>query len=157
MHAVGLHRCEHVEGELRWRKGSLHGGKLDVERCLWNLHRKIVPTQKIAEKALEFVQEGLIKEDEAERIMAVISAERHLERVANADAEEAATEVSSLTHKLNQTQLVELLRKREANMRTGGAGGGVPDQYRVYQDITGAIERGEDLRMMVQASAGRAL
>ena len=39
-------------------------------------------------------------------------------------------------------------------MRAGGAGGGVPDQYRVYQDITGAIERGEYLRMMVQASAG---
>ncbi len=86
--------------------------------------------------------------------MSIISAERHLERVANAEAEEAASEVSSLTHKLNQSQLVELLRKRETNMRAGGAGGGVPDQFRVYQDITGAIERGEYLRMMVQASAG---
>jgi len=125
-----------------------------VERCLWNLHRKIVPTQKIKDKAQEFVSEGLITMVEAERIIAVISAERHLDRVANAEAEEATSEVSSLTHKLNQAQLVELLRKREANMRAGGAGGGVPDQYRVYQDITGAIERGEYLRMMVQASAG---
>ena len=91
-----------------------------------------MPTQKIAEKALEFVQEGLIKEDEAERIMAVINAERPPEKVANADAEEAATDVSSLTRKLNNVQLEELLRKREANMRAGGAGGGVPDQYRVY-------------------------
>ncbi len=113
-----------------------------------------MPTQKIKDKAQEFVSEGLIPMLEAERIIAVISAERHLERVANAEAEEAASEVSSLTHKLNQAQLVELLRKREANMRAGGAGGGVPDQYRVYCDIIGAIERGEYLRMMIQASAG---
>ena len=124
-----------------------------MERCLWNLHRKLVPTEKIIDKAQECVSEGLIQMAEAERIIAVISAERHLERVTNAEAEDAASEVSSLTHKLNQAQLVELLRKREANMRAGGAGVGVPDQYRGYQDITGAIERGEYLRMMVQASA----
>ena len=154
VHAIGLHHCEHAPGALRWRKGSLHGGKLDVERCLWNLHRKAVPMQKIEGKAQEFVSEELITMVDAERIIAVITAERHLDRVANADAEEAASEVSSLTHKLNQAQLVELLRKREVNMRSGGAGGGVPDQHRVYCDIIGAIERGEYLRMMVQASAG---
>jgi len=114
-----------------------------------------VPTQKIREKANEFVSQFLIKEPEAERIIAVILAERHLERVANAEAEEVASEVSSLTHKLSEAQLVELLRKREANMRAGGVGGGVSDQYRVYQDIIGEIERGQYLRMMVQASAGK--
>ena len=154
-HAVGFHRCDHVGGgQFRWRRGSLHGGKLDVERCLWNLHRKRVPTQKIREKANDFVDEKLISEDEANRIIAVVEAERHLERVANAGAEAAATEVASLTRKLDEAQLVDLLRKREANMRAGGAGGGVPDQYRVYQGIVGAIDRREYLRMMVQASAG---
>ena len=125
-----------------------------MERCLWNLHRKRVPTQKIREKANDFVDEKLISEDEANRIIAVVEAERHLERVANAGAEAAATEVASLTRKLDEAQLVDLLRKREANMRAGGAGGGVPDQYRVYQGIVGAIDRREYLRMMVQASAG---
>ncbi len=135
--------------------GSLHGGKLDVERCLWNLHRKLVSTQKIRDKASEFVTKLLIKEPEAERIIAVILAERNLERVANVEAEVVASEVSSLTHKLSEAQLVELLRKREANMRACSAGGGAPDQYRVYQDIIGQIERGQYLRMMVQASAGK--
>ena len=91
-HAIGFHRCEHIGGDqLRWRRGSLHGGKLDVERCLWNLHRKRVPTQKIREKAGEFVKEARIKTDEARRILDVIEAERRLDRVANAAAEGGPT------------------------------------------------------------------
>ena len=47
-HAVGFHRCvnRHRPIEhLRWCKGTLFGGELDVQRAIYNLHRKCFPTE----------------------------------------------------------------------------------------------------------------
>ena len=42
--AVGFHRCGHPERDtdaLLWRKSSLFGGPLDVQRVLYNLHKTV--------------------------------------------------------------------------------------------------------------------
>ena len=41
--AVGFHHCED-RPHLVWRKGTLYGGALDIQRVLFNLHRKGLPT-----------------------------------------------------------------------------------------------------------------
>ena len=41
--ATGWHHCrsnERRQGDMLWRAGSLHAGHLDVQRCLFNLHRR---------------------------------------------------------------------------------------------------------------------
>ena len=151
--AVGFHRCEKKPDQLLWRRNCLHGEEMDCERALWNLHRKMVPTSVIRDKAREYEAAGLMKREQAHRMVKAIEEERILERVANgtADGEEDAEGDESGAY--SQEELKKLLAVREENMRSG-AGDGVPDQYRVYTDITGAIERGEYLRMLVQASAG---
>ena len=113
----------------------------------------MVPTSVIRDKAREYEAAGLMKREQAHRMVKAIEEERILERVANgtADGEEDAEGDESGAY--SQEELKKLLAVREENMRSG-SGDGVPDQYRVYTDITGAIERGEYLRMLVQASAG---
>ena len=44
-YATGWHRCHangrtHGNDVLKWRAGTLHSGHLDVQRCLFNLHRR---------------------------------------------------------------------------------------------------------------------
>ena len=77
--AVGFHRCQNPKrksNHLVWRKGSLHASNLDVQRVLYNLHRKGLPTKTLREKAKEYVDAGLISEDMAEQICRVIEADR---------------------------------------------------------------------------------
>lgn len=157
-HAVGLHYCEHAAGKMRWRKGSLYDGSLDIERALFNLHRKLLPTEVLREKAQAFISAGLLAEDVAARLMAVIESERSLERVANPDAlgGEGVT-ATGLTNRLSQAQLLNMLKEREANMQKNRDGEvGVPDQWRCYSEIIAALAAGmvAPLRTMVQASAG---
>ena len=62
-YAVGFHRCGHpdrVTDTLLWRKSSLFGGPLDIQRVLYNLHRKGVPVVVLRQKAEEFIAAGLI-------------------------------------------------------------------------------------------------
>ena len=37
-HCLGFHRCKANPGRTLWCKGSLHGGRADYERILWNLY-----------------------------------------------------------------------------------------------------------------------
>ena len=56
-HAIGFHTCTNPElgtATLRWRKGTLHGGQLDIERVVYNLHRKGLPMHALEEKADEY-------------------------------------------------------------------------------------------------------
>ena len=43
-HAVGFHWCRHAS-HMRWRKGTLHGGDLDIERVMFHLHCKGLPKE----------------------------------------------------------------------------------------------------------------
>ena len=54
---------------------------------------------------------------------------------------------------MSPAELVAELERRETCLRTGGDDG-VTDQWRVYCHIVSAIQSGNCLRLMVQASAG---
>ena len=49
-HAIGFHCCEKSLGVDTWKAGTLHNGKLDVHGVLWELLRRGVPQQVLAEK-----------------------------------------------------------------------------------------------------------
>ena len=84
-YAVGWHRCcnRNNAKPLVWRKGTLHGGHIDAQRVLFNLHRKLLPLEVLKEKAAAYVAAGLVSEDQADRIMRVIEQERNFTRVVN--------------------------------------------------------------------------
>ena len=97
----------------------------------------------------------------AERVINVIEQERRGDAYVNDPTDVAASSTdpapSSLTTKLSPQQMKDLLTKREGLMRAGRVNDGGhqdTDQWRVYSHIIGCIERGELLRLMVQASAG---
>ena len=175
-HAVGFHTCENKPDKLRWRKQSLFGGKLDCERCLWNLHRsclssrlfrrhaseqqkalpvtsvffpssgKRVPTDVIRDKAREFEGNHLLTEEQTKKMITAIEQERNIERVSNSEAQVGEASASSSGDL--EEKLRKMLKEREDNMK---AGEGVTCQYRVYREIIDSIEKGIPLRMLVQA------
>ena len=156
MYAVGWHLCENdARKHFLWKKGTLHAGALDVQRCLFNLHRKLVPTPALREKADAYVAKELISADMANRVLQAIEQERNHSAILNDEEQpangEPQNESPQLSTRLSKQQMKDLLSKREAMMAEGG---GETDQIRVYKHIIGSIERGELLRLMVQASAG---
>ena len=91
----------------------------------------------------------------AGRVLRDIEQERGHDTYANEVSDELAGGVAAtFNSRLTPAQMVELLAKREAMMRSGN---GDSDQWRVYQHIIGCIERGQLLRLMAQASAGCAI
>ena len=70
---------------------------------------------------------------------------------APADAEAAAE--GNVSSRLSAAALKKELELREKNMQAGD-GGGVTDQWRVYQHVVQQLQTGPPLRLMVQASAG---
>jgi len=149
-YTVGLHRCNFAP-HLRWRKGSLHAGVLDVQRVLFNLHRKQVPMEKMRERAKAYVDAGLITEDVAQRIISVILSERNYEEYLNDGS--GAPEESNLSTKLTHEQMQTLLEERVALMQQG-PDGEITDQFRVFEHIVHCIQGGMYLRLLIQASAG---
>ena len=163
-YAVGWHRCmSHTSrARLVWCKGTLHDGHLDAQRVLFNLHRRLIPLEVLRQKADAYVVGQLLTPAEADAVLRAIEQERNVARVANdvpgaAGASGTTSSTggsSSAGGRLTEEQLRALLAEREQKMREGGPGGALTDQWRVYQHIVGSIERGEYLRLMVQASAG---
>ena len=165
-YAVGFHVCrESGVAEHRWRRATLFGGELDVQRCIFNLHRRQFPIDVIRSKAQEYIDAGLVSEQCAQLMVRTIEAERGGESVVNEhrfglDADGVGGAVGEdeddrpMSAKLNARQLGELLEKREQQMRTGGPDGAMTDQRRVYDEIVHALPTGKPLRMMIQASAG---
>ena len=154
--AVGFHRCHNVGApdHVVWRKGSLHGGQLDIERVMFNLHRKGLPIATLREKADEYVAAGLLTVEKAQQLIRVLEAERSVFTMANEDAEDTPPPEPTLSFKMTPEQLAAELTDRESKMQSGVTAGGVTDQWRVYHYVIGCICRGEYLRLMVQASAG---
>ena len=79
MFAVGFHRCQNQEkmcNHLVWRKGTLHSGDLDIERVIYNLHRKGLPTSTLFDKVTEYVEANLISGQSADKIRRTIQSER---------------------------------------------------------------------------------
>ncbi len=122
----------------------------------YNLHRKQLPTDILQEKCDAYVAAGLVLQNRADAMMAVIQAERGESGVVNDQAIEDDAAGAGAGKMLSQAQLQELLAKRERQMQDGGAPDDPTDQWRVYCHIRDAIanENGPCLRLMVQASAG---
>ena len=141
--------------EHRWRRTILFGGQLDVQRTIFNLHRRLFPTDVIKSKAQEYIDAGLISERMANAMVRTIEAERGSESVANehyvGSDVEGEGDAAPLA-KLNARQLHDLLQKREQQMREGGPDGEMTDQWRVYNEIVHTLPTEKRLRMMVQAA-----
>ena len=119
-----------------------------------------VPLAALKEKAKLYVDQGLIRQDMAERVIRVIESERGDSFYVNdvpADAQDAAAGGGdSLSTRLSPEQMQALLEKRVEMMKEGHVGNGaaVTDQHRVFSEIVAGLEQGRPLRLMVQASAG---
>ena len=160
--AVGFHWCVNSQNTrkeyMRWKKGSLFAGALDIERCLFNLYRKGLKMEVLRQKADEYVEQGLITVDKARQVCKSIEEERGHQTIVNeqaaseapADAEAAAE--GNVSSRLSAAALKKELELREKNMQAGD--GGVTDQWRVYQHVVQQLQTGPPLRLMVQASAG---
>ena len=155
-YCTGFHRCFNASldtGKLRWRKGSLHGGDLDIERVMFNLHRKRLPLEVLRRKSDEYVEEGLLSPEKRRTMMSVIEQERNSVRTINEISDdEAPTQRETMSTRLSQAELVAELHRREELLKAGNSG--VTDQWRVYTHIVNSLRLGSPLRLMVQASAG---
>jgi hypothetical protein len=156
LHATSFHRCERHD-KISWCKGTIFGGSVDYQRILFNLHRKQLPTEVLKTKADMFIAEGLLTIDEADLIIQTIEAERSKQRMSNDVGGEDQPDSKArgrLSERLTQKEMNNLLTERIEMMKKTDDGS-VSDQYRVYQYITGELEKGTKfLRIMVQASAG---
>ena len=122
-----------------------------------------MPLAALREKAKAYVEQGLIQQEMAERVVRVIESERGDSFYVNdvpADAQEAAGGGGSLSTRLSPEQMQALLVKRVEMMKQGkvrddgGMDAAVTDQFRVYSYIVETLEQGRPLRLMTQASAG---
>ena len=162
LYAVGFHVCKKSGiSQHRWRRATLFGGQLDVQRTIFDLHRRQFPMDVIRSKSQEYIDAGLIPEEMAQVMVRTIENERGGEVLVNethlADVEGeggSAGEDDRPLAKLNPRQLGELLQKREKQMQDGGPAGGTTDQWRVYNGIVHRLPTDRPLRLMVQASAG---
>ncbi len=155
-HATSFHRCDLHPGRVLWCKGSLHGGTLDYERILFNLHRKGISSTALKLKADEFVDAGLLPLEKAKQTVLVIEGERGKERLSNdAGGTDDSTDAHGrISERMTPAEMEAELEKRVEMMREGGGGDGITDQFRTYQFIIQELEAGRWLRLMVQASAG---
>ena len=151
-YAVGFHKCAQTD-HLRWRKGTLFAGELDVQRVLYNLHRRGLPTATLHRKAIEYVEAGLLRDEDAKAMVHTIEQERRVARIYNqvGGVDDAPGDCNSSN--FTSQDLVALLAERETKLRASDSGG-VTDQWRVYSEIVDALSTGRRLRMLVQASAG---
>ena len=128
---------------LYFRAPRLHAGTLDVQRVLFNLHRKLLPTAVLKQRAQEYVNSNLLTQDLAERVVRVIESERagdstYINDVQGAVAEPVvAGAESNLTTRLSDEQMRTLLEQRVAMMQRGGGARG----WRAGRGRHGSVSR----------------
>ena len=160
--ATGFHQCakdsSRTTNRLRWRKGTLYGGTLDIQRVLFNLHRKMLPMKVLTENAAKYVAEGHIDKKTVDRVLRCIEKERGVTKLLNDGAEKLPDDYTSSeipsTEAMNAAELKSELDRIVEMLRTGAAPGRETDQFRVYSYITRCIEEGRYLRLLIQACAG---
>ena len=157
MYCTGWHRCNMCSRSgLVWKAGTLHAGRLDAQRVLYNMHRRRIPTSILAEKTDEYVASNYLSEEEAKHTLDVIRAERGESGVVNDEALDAEGPVNpGLSRRLTREEIEAKLERNIEMMKAGGDEGVETDQYRVFKFIIEQLEHGEKpLRLMIQASAG---
>ena len=116
-------------------------GQLDVQRVLYNMHRRNVPLKVLHEKAEAYITEALIDRGQAINMIRAIEAERGCLAVISDNVDQTDAGSQSLANDLPLTRLSldemrGLLQKRERQMQDGGDPSGETDQWRVYRHIT---------------------
>ena len=159
-YAVGFHYCTHENRDtdkLRWRKGTLFAGTLDVERNIYNMHKKGVPMTVIRQKIDEYVQYRHIESHHADAMVRIVEDERGSSRIAGVDDNDTdGLVIPGCDQSVRTLTLAELrteLEDRENKLQAGSDGDST-DQWRCYEYITNEIAAERPLRLMVQASAG---
>ena len=84
---------------MRWAKGTLHGGVMDVERMLYRLSKKGLDINNLRAKASEYVDAGHLPQERADSLIRHVEAERKVRREINdpAEPEEPTTGKSGAT------------------------------------------------------------
>ena len=161
MYAVGFHTCQ-KDRQLKWKKGTLYGGVTDFQRVLFNLHRRGVPTERLKEKADEYVLNGDLSLDLGKAIMATIESERGKQRLVNAAAGAGEDDADNgrISDKLTLADMQAELDKRVELMRAGAADSGrlgtLPfDASDDYSAPGRSIRRKTALVAEITTSAGR--
>lgn len=157
MCCIGWHNCSKLSDKrLYWKAGTLHAGRLDVQRVLYNLHRRQIPTDALKAKADDYVASGYMNEADSELIIKTICDERGQTNIVNDEALDGDDPVNpGLSRRLSPEEIEAKLVDNIEKMKAGGEVGVETDQYRVFKFITNQLEHGEShLRLMVQASAG---
>ena len=131
----------------------MHGADLDIERVMFNLHRKRLPLEVLKRKADDYAEEGLLSSEKARNMMSVIEQDRNSVRTINEISDdEAPTQRDTMSTRLSRAEIAAELHRREELLKTGSSG--VTDQWRVYTHIVNSLRLRSPLRLMVQASAG---
>ena len=120
---------------MKWKKGTLHQGTLDLQRTRFNLHRKMVPTERLQETAQRYVAGGGMTNEAAHNIMRAIEQERGQVRItgsacSSADGPEGSGGPGVISPKMSPQELAAELHQREIMMRSGGDGALDTDQWR---------------------------
>ena len=155
---TGWHRCSrqgHNSGFF-WKPGTLHAGHLDIQRMLFNLHRRRIPTHILEEKAAEYVANEYMSRKDSEGILDVIRAQRGESGIINDGSLDDTGDVHpGLSRRLTREEIEAKLDSHIDMMKSGGEDGVETDQYRVFKFIIDRLDNGEKpLRLMIQASAG---
>lgn len=169
-HSIGFHQCVNPDNAgTFWRKGTLFGGKMDVEAVLYRLSKKGMPlnsknglaVDNLRAKAAEYVSDGHLSEAQMHSLIKHIEAERNVRREVNEDilqepdlAAPRIDNAASGAMPLTRAQLEAKLQEMEKNMQLDAPPGEEADQWRIYKHIIQHLENGPYLRLMVQASAG---
>ena len=112
-------------------EGTLFAGTLDVERCIYNMHKKGVPMHVLRQKADEYAQHGHIETQKADSIVRLIEHERGATRLVGVDENNA-----------------------DAPDPAAAAGGGGAGPDRRHEHVTGVHRRRAGLRRATNVVAG---
>ena len=169
-HAWGWHTCEKdiaalgvdqggdVTAEPRWRKGTLHNGRLDMDNTMWTLARRLVPLAVLKEKLATYVEEGHLEEEKVDEYVEVFERMQGVVREQNVFADPMASAIATedANRPMSMVELQAELASRETLMQSlHEQEGAWTDQWRVYTEVVEALTANtEALRMFLQASAG---
>ena len=142
-----------------WRRGSLHGGQLDIDATLWTHARRQVPLDALKAKLQEYVDAGYIPMEKQAHYAEVFEHMQNCIRQQNVFADPNVASVQSTEQEntdMTDEELDAELQRREKLMKTlDGKEDCWTDQWRVYKEVVEQLQiNGDPLRYFLQASAG---
>jgi hypothetical protein len=153
-HTLDSHICEKdvaaIEAEQgdefaaapRWRTGTLHNGKLDVEGTLWTLASRAAPLVVLKDKLAKYIEEGQLDESRYDEYVEVFEQMQGAIRQQSIFADPAAASAfatEEANRPMSDAEPQAELASREKLMQTlHEQEGAWTDQWRVYTEIVEA-------------------